>query len=68
MKEGLMKNMTQPNPIQFTKDEIEQARKGNHGPMEKRIKKEQQARARIFAIPQGPLPEGKVKELFRKAF
>lgn len=64
-----MKDQTLPiNPIQFTEKEIQQARDGNYGPMEKRIKKELRARARVFALPQGPLPEAKLKDLFRKAF
>ena len=50
-------------PIQFTKEEIDQAKAGNSGPIEKRLKREQSVRSRMYAAVGRPRKQSQLKPL-----
>jgi hypothetical protein len=54
-----------PGPIHFTEDEIEQARAGNSGPLEKRLYKEKHLRARMYGAVRKPRKEAELKRLVK---
>ena len=55
-----------PGPIEFTPEEIAQARQGNYGPAEKRLKRELAARSRLLVAGGKPRTEAELRRIPRK--
>ena len=60
-----MANDALPGPIEFTREEISQARQGNYGPAEKRLKRELAARSRLLVAGGKPRREAELRRIPR---